>query len=159
MMNTPDHHDDPLISRRRWLQGALAVVVASLTGSATLQVFAASPTTDGLSRFMTLSQHLTTPHILNPEIGQRLYNALTATTPDFSAQLAPLMQALVAGNLSPAQNALALSILQAWYLGTVNNQVISYEHALIFAATQDVHIIRSYCDQQPGYWASKPGEA
>jgi len=160
-MNTENKNSDytPLLSRRRWLQGTLALIVTSLTGSVTLQALANAPSTDALTAFMTLSQALTAPHHLNPEVGRRLYQALSAHSASFSAQLIPLSGALAANTLTPEQEALALQILQAWYLGTVNDQVITYEHALMFAASKDSNIIRSYCSAQPGFWASKPGEA
>ena len=158
-MDTENNNtQDVRLSRRRWLKGTLALIAAGLSGSATLQSLAATGSIDAPLTFMSLSQALTAPHTLNPVVGQRLYQALTASIPNFAPLLSPLSGALASGSLTPQQEQLALSILQAWYLGTVNDQVITYEHALMFATSKDMQIIRSYCSEQPGFWASKPGD-
>ena len=69
-----------------------------------------------------------------------------------------LAGALAAGSADAAQQALALKIMEAWYLGTVDNQVVTYEQALMYDVVSDTLIIRSYCPNKPGFWAAKPIE-
>jgi hypothetical protein len=154
---TPTNSDlEHLLNRRQWLQGASALILAGLMGSATLKALAASTSADAFGAFMTLSKALTERQNLNVEVGQRLFNALQHNNPNFPAQLSTLSGAIASGQLIPEQEAQALNILQAWYLGTVNNQVITYEQALMFDVASDILEIRSYCPNQPGFWASKP---
>jgi hypothetical protein len=147
-----------LFNRRQWLRGVSALIIASLTGSVALKALAAASTTDGFNAFMTLSKVLTDRQNLNTDVGQRLFNALEHMTPHFSAQIPTLSGAIASGALNQQQEAQALLILQAWYLGTVNKQIITYEHALVFDACKDVLTIRSYCLAEPGFWATKPVE-
>ncbi|AXI03430.1 sugar dehydrogenase complex small subunit [Aquirhabdus parva] len=147
---------EPKLNRRQWLQATLLLVVGGLSGSVTLQSLAESTNTDGLSAFMTLSKALTERQQLDPEVGQRFLTAFTQNNLSFQSQLQPLSAALAGGTLDAAQQELALQILEAWYLGTVNKQVITYEQALMFTVASDILVIRSYCLNKPGFWAEKP---
>ncbi len=51
-----------------------------------------------------------------------------------------------------------MTILGAWYLGIVDNVVITYEEALMFSVVSDTLVIPSYCPNKPGFWAEKPIE-
>ncbi|MFP3560529.1 sugar dehydrogenase complex small subunit, partial [Paraburkholderia sp. SIMBA_049] len=62
------------------------------------------------------------------------------------------------GSLDADQENAALSILCAWYLGIVDNVVITYEEALMFSVVSDTLVIPSYCPNKPGFWAEKPIE-
>ncbi len=146
----------PKLNRRQWLQAALVLVVGSLSGSVTLQSLADSPNIDSLAAFMTLSKALTERPNLDAEVGQRFLKAFSQSHPDFQSQLQPLSAAIASGVLSSAQQDLALQILEAWYLGMVNKQVVTYEQALMFTVASDVLVIRSYCPNKPGFWAEKP---
>ncbi len=66
--------------------------------------------------------------------------------------------ALAAGTLSAAQRFEAQRILEAWYLGVVDNVTITYEGALMFSVVSDVLGIRSYCPDKRGFWVTKPIE-
>ena len=70
----------------------------------------------------------------------------------------PLAQALAAGSLSDAQQKTALQILEAWYLGVVDGNVVTYEQALMYSVVSDTLVIRTYCPNQPGFWAEPPVE-
>lgn len=155
------------VSRRRLLGYVGVGLVASLMSPLSLNVFAASTSTMplNLERFMLVSRALTGKRPLNPHIGQRIYQVLILRLPQLDQQLA-LLQPLPAGepkNWSQAQQEIARQVLQAWYVGVVgegaNAAVISYENALMFEAVSDVLVIRSYCPNQPGYWAAKPDVA
>ncbi|MGU7770599.1 sugar dehydrogenase complex small subunit [Burkholderia sp. MR1-5-21] len=146
------------ITRRQWLQGALALTAAGLTGSLALKALADNPAAAPLDTFMTLSEALTGKKPLNRLVGERLMQALqkgSFTTADSLSQLAG---ALSAGTLNPDQEGLALKILEAWYLGVVDNVVITYEEALMYGVVSDTLVIRTYCPNKPGFWAEKPIE-
>jgi Membrane bound FAD containing D-sorbitol dehydrogenase len=151
------------MTRRRWLQGMFALTAASLSGSLALKALAddtsGSPIAGSpIDLFMTFSQLLTAKSNLDRDVGLRLLAALQKSVPDLQQQLPKLAAALAAGSADAAQQTLALKILEAWYLGTVDNAVIIYEHALMFGVVSDTLVIRSYCANQPGYWAAKPIE-
>ena len=84
--NTPQsRRDDDAaatgITRRQWLQGALALTVAGLTGSLALRALADDPGTAPLDTFMTLSEALTGKKGLSRVLGQR-YPELRMTQRD-----------------------------------------------------------------------------
>ncbi|MFM0299370.1 sugar dehydrogenase complex small subunit [Paraburkholderia sediminicola] len=146
------------MTRRRWLQGALALTAAGLTSSLALKALADDSAAAPIDAFMTLSQSLTARSALDRNVGTRLLAALQQSAPDLAQQLPKLAGALAAGSADAAQQALALKIMEAWYLGTVDNQVITYEQALMYDVVSDTLIIRSYCPNKPGFWAAKPIE-
>ncbi|MFM0152270.1 sugar dehydrogenase complex small subunit [Paraburkholderia sediminicola] len=146
------------MTRRRWLQGALALTAAGLTGSLALKALADDSAAAPIDAFMTLSQSLTARSALDRNVGARLLAALQQSAPNLAQQLPKLAGALAAGSADAAQQALALKIMEAWYLGTVDNQVITYEQALMYDVVSDTLIIRSYCPNKPGFWAAKPIE-
>nr|WKF61395.1 Fructose dehydrogenase small subunit [Paraburkholderia busanensis] len=148
----------PFMSRRRWLQGALALTAASLAGSLTLKALADDTSAAPIDAFMSLSQALTARSTLDHDVGARLLAALQKSSPDLLAQLPALAGALAAGSADANQQALALKILEAWYLGTVDNAVVIYEQALMYDVVSDTLIVRSYCPNKPGFWAAKPIE-
>ncbi|KVX16342.1 twin-arginine translocation pathway signal [Burkholderia ubonensis] len=146
------------LTRRQWLQGALALTAAGLAGSLALKALADNPAAAPLDTFMTLSESLTGKPRLNRVIGERLLQALQKGSFKTADSLPQLAGALSAGTLSADQEKLALAILEAWYLGIVDNVVITYEEALMFGVVSDTLVIRSYCPNKPGFWADKPIE-
>ncbi|UXU91290.1 sorbitol dehydrogenase family protein [Burkholderia sp. S-53] len=146
------------ITRRQWLQGALALTAAGLTGSLALRALADDPGTAPLDTFMTLSEALTGKKGLSRVLGQRFLQALQKGSFKTADSLPQLAGALASGSLNPDQEALALKILEAWYLGIVDNVVITYEEALMFSVVSDTLVIPSYCPNKPGFWADKPIE-
>ncbi|SIO60966.1 Membrane bound FAD containing D-sorbitol dehydrogenase [Paraburkholderia phenazinium] len=150
----------PVVSprRRQWLQGALALSVAGLAGSLTLRALADNGAAPPLDAFMTLSQALTARSGLDRDVGARLLAALEKSAPDLAPRLPQLAGALAAGSSSARDQALALRIMEGWYLGTVDNVVVTYEEALMYRVVSDTLIIRSYCPNKPGFWAAKPVE-
>jgi hypothetical protein len=146
------------VTRRAWLQRALALTAASLAGSLTLKALADSPTAAPLDTFMTLSEALTGKKGLSRVVGERLMQALQQGSFKTADSLSQLAASLAAGSMPADQEALALRILEAWYLGIVDNVVITYEEALMFGVVSDTLVIRSYCPNKPGFWADKPIE-
>ncbi|WP_269508477.1 sugar dehydrogenase complex small subunit [Burkholderia sp. IMCC1007] len=161
--NTPhSRRDDDAaaggITRRQWLQGALALAAAGLTGSLALRALADNPGTAPLDTFMTLSEALTGKKGLSRVLGQRFLQPLQKGPFKTTDALSQLAGALASGSLSPDQEAAALTILEAWYLGIIDNVVITYEEALMFSVVSDTLVIPSYCPNKPGFWAEKPIE-
>ncbi|WP_199031028.1 sugar dehydrogenase complex small subunit [Ralstonia sp. ASV6] len=155
---SPIPADAPLgLTRRQWLQGTLAVAAAGLVGSQVLRAVAQAPG-EPLDAFMALSQALTARPTLDRAVGTRLLAALGKPGSDFVAQLRPLAQSLAAGALSEDQQKTALRILEAWYLGVVDGNVVTYEQALMYSVVSDTLVIRTYCPNQPGFWAEPPVE-
>ncbi|EON14933.1 sugar dehydrogenase complex small subunit [Pandoraea sp. SD6-2] len=146
------------ISRRQWLQGALALAAAGLTGSPALRVLADDPGIAPLDTFMTLSEALTGKKGLSRVLGERFLQALQKGSAEIADSLPQLVGALATGSLNSDQEAHALKILGAWYLGIIDNAVIAYEEALMFNVVSDTLVIPSYCPQKPGFWADKPSE-
>ena len=151
-------HTHPLAltwaSRRAWLQGMLAITAVGAADTLAL----AADQLAAPQAFMALSQALTGKPQLDPALGTRLFAALQKTTPGLAQRLVPLTQSLAAGQLDTASQALALRILQAWYLGLVDGAVVTYEQALMFDAVADTVGIPTYCAGAPGFWAAKPTE-
>ncbi|KWN69992.1 sugar dehydrogenase complex small subunit [Burkholderia stagnalis] len=146
------------ITRRQWLQGALALTAAGLTGSLALKALADNPGGAPLDTFMTISEALTGKKGLSRVIGERLLQALQKGSLKTADALPQLAGALSSGTLNPDQEKHALAILESWYLGIVDNVVITYEKALMFGVVSDMLVIRSYCPNKPGFWADKPIE-
>lgn len=133
------------------------MTVAGLTGSVTLRALADSAGTAApLDAFMTLSQALTAHSGLDRGVGERLLAALQKAVPDFSARVPQLAGAIAGGSANAADQALAWQIMSAWYQGIVGDTVVTYEQALMFRVVSDTLIIRSYCPNEPGFWAAKP---
>lgn len=159
--------------RRQMLHGMLAIATAAAAGSATLRAFArassaasvspaASPDAavsgDLLDHFIAVSQALTARTTLDRGVAARMLDAVGKAAPAFPEQLRQLAAALVRGTLDARQEALALRILGGWYMGVVDNRVVTYEQALMFDVVADVLVIRSYCPEKPGFWATPPQE-
>ncbi|KWR83352.1 MULTISPECIES: sugar dehydrogenase complex small subunit [Pseudomonas] len=155
------------LSRRRLLAMACGGAVAGglLLGPAALAWAALTPQAEAeLAIFMTLSQRLTGRSNLDPRIGQRLYLALAQRDTALAQSLGELQARLGDGpqRWSERQQWLARQMLAAWYLGYVGEDdhlsVVAYESALMFRAVDDVLLPRSYCSNQPGFWAAQPVE-
>lgn len=169
-------------ARREMLRGMLAVATAAAAGSIALRAFAAAPsgaasaplaptaaptpaTAVGaqetgvlLDHFLAVSQALTARTTLDRDVAARLLAALGHDDPAFAEPLRQLAAALVQGSLDTRQEALALRVLGGWYMGVVDGQVVTYEQALMFDVVSDVLVIRSYCPEKPGFWATPPQE-
>lgn len=143
--------------------------VGALSLIAPFNALASSTASDLADAFMQVSMRLTEVKLLNPELSQRLYQALTSANPAFDTELRALAEAITTAAdadlstaLAPAAQRTAKTILSAWYTGIVGEgldaKVITYRHALQFTAVDDVLVIRSYCPNKPGFWVNKPTE-
>lgn len=155
--------EPPSDARRGMLRGMLAVATAAAAGSIALRAFAAAPagaqeTGALLDHFIAVSQALTARTTLDRDVAARLLAALGHDDPAFAEALRQLAAALVQGSLDTRQEALALRVLGGWYMGVVDGQVVTYEQALMFDVVSDVLVIRSYCPEKPGFWATPPQE-
>lgn len=155
------------LSRRRLLAVACAsAALGSVLLSPAGRTWAAlTPQAEAeLEDFMTLSQRLTGRSNLDPRIGQRLFQTLAQRDTALKQSLAELLERLgdAPDSWSERQQWLARQILGGWYLGQIgddsNATVVTYEQALMFRAVDDVLVIRSYCPNQPGFWAAQPVE-
>lgn len=123
---------------------------------------------EGVARFLEISQ-LLIQHRLDPEIGRRLAEAMAATNPAFSEQIAELL-AIAKGKYAkivedffpdipegPVKEC-ALAIISAWYMGVVVDmpgaEVIAFELALMYQPTSDVMTIPTYAISGPNGWTS-----
>lgn len=143
---------------RRGFMGATAVALVAeesvdlLVGS----VSEAEAQTGGFDSFMTLSRLVTGRTQLDETVGARLLAALEKSTPDFAAGLPQLVTAWKGETLNAEQEATALKIMEAWYVGMVGKTVVTYEQALMFDTVSDNLSIRSYAGGAPGFWAKDP---
>lgn len=145
------------ISRRHFM----GATVAALVAAATTDLVALSPSGaevqgGALDSFMAVSRLLTGRSQLDGVVGTRLLAALEKNAPGFASGLPQLAIALKAETLDAAQEAAALKIMQAWYVGMVDKTVVTYEQALMFDAVSDNLSIRSYAGGAPGFWAKDP---
>lgn len=149
-----------LLPRRDCLKQLIVMGLVGLDSKASLGQAAGVADNTALKAFMAVSQQLTAKAVLSVEVGERLLLAFTQLQPNFALALLPLQQALQANTtLNVEQLGLKKQILQAWYTGLVNDQVVVYERALMFEAVKPILPIRSYCQGKPGFWARKPDAA
>jgi hypothetical protein len=120
------------------------------------------------SSFMALSRLLIAHH-LEPVVGHRLAAALHAdaepmkTDIDALLTLARERKATIVEDFFPvataAQQASALRIISAWYLGVIDDkpggEVIAFELALMFQPVRDVMTIPTYAISGPNGWGSE----
>ncbi|MCM5704816.1 sorbitol dehydrogenase family protein [Larsenimonas salina] len=155
------------MTRRQLLGYSLAGAAGAAALVSPLGALAASNTPVQLGTFMTVSQAVCEKSALNPAVGRALMTALSRTDDGFAEHLNALSKALehngldaLAGNADSAVAQTAKRILSAWYTGIVGEgehaRVVTYRHALQFQAVDDVLVIRTYCPNEPGFWAEKP---
>ncbi len=170
MRYAPQHDDDPLsltlpegVKLRQTLLRMLALAAATAVGSTGLQAFAQTPSSSPLAAvpmdaFMAVSHALTARDTLDADVGARLLTAVQAGEASFAPRLQHLAAVLSSGAMDADAQKLALRIMSAWYVGIVDDKVITYEQALMFDLVSDTLVIRTYCPGKPGFWAQKPVE-
>ena len=173
-------------SRRRLLKlGATGLGMVALS-SLSLSALAVSVESENIpsdshadvtfAAFMTLSAWLLSDKTLDQRLGQRFFDAMARIPADnvpSISSLPALQKKLLAlgekrdylsqNDLEASEMRLVRRLLQAWMLGTVGTaiddpaaEVIAFEHAAMYAGPRDVQIVRSYCANQPGFWAARP---
>jgi len=164
------------ISRRQWAVGTISMVVlgAGLTrlpsvGAAGEPADAAPVAPPETAAFLAFSKAITGHPELDATTAGRMCAAMLAASTEFSAQLQKL--AMLAGqNLEPkallAQadtaglRGTALSIVAAWYTGTIGtgpkSQMFAYAKALMYQPVSDGMTVPTYCNYGPVWWTAAP---
>ena len=167
------------INRRQWAVGAVSLVVlgagltrlpsvraASTVAQPARAEFVAPPET---AAFLAFSKAITGHAELDATTAGRMCAAMLAASSDFAGQLQKLA-ALADRNLEPkallAQadiaglRGTALSIVAAWYTGTVGtgakSQMFAYARALMYQPVSDAMTVPTYCNYGSVWWTAVP---
>lgn len=173
-------------SRRRLLKLAVSGLGVVALSSLPLSALAASVESENslstnnddvsFAAFMSLSTWLLSDKTLDEDLGQRLFEAMVRipadkvpsmrSLPALKGKLLALGETrdhLMEEDLDESEMQLVRRLLQGWMLGTVGAaiddpaaEVIAYEHAAMYAGPRDVQVVRTYCPNQPGFWANRP---
>ena len=113
------------ISRQRFMGAtAVALVAAESIALVARSSIGAEVQEEALDSFMLVSRLLTGRSQLNDVVGTRLLAVLERDASDFASRLPQLAIALKTETLNTAQEANALKIMQAWYVGMVDKTVV-----------------------------------
>ncbi|AGB82200.1 Membrane bound FAD containing D-sorbitol dehydrogenase [Serratia sp. FGI94] len=163
------------ISRRRLVLGSAGLLAAgalaqNLLGRAALAAPDAAPTP---GNFFAVSRALTGMPLPDPQLAQRLYQALLPRFP----QLNPLLDALAtllqrhdvqdgaALQRQLAQHAAPLTqlyhaLISGWYLGVIGDadhpECIAFENIVSYQLVHDSLMPPSYCPGEPNFWVRPP---
>lgn len=174
----PDY-SDTLISRRQFAVGAVSLVALG-AGLLRLQGAGAAIPADApalpsappeAAAFLAFSKAITGHADLDATTAGRICAAMLKASADFGGQLQKLA-ALATPGLEPKQvlaqaataglDGTALSIVAAWYTGTVGSgpgaTVVSYAKALMYMPVSDGMTVPTYCRYGPAWWVAKPPE-
>lgn len=155
-------------ARRRLLAGLLTAYTASLIPWALAQP---APRAD-LGAFTALSAILVGRQALDAAQATRLYDALAATHPNFSADVQALLALINERHIDPLQlqgvldgehsplAPLPRQIMSAWMLGVIGSgegaRCVAYETALNAVIVADVLKPPTYAYGSYGSWTGKP---
>ena len=125
------------------------------------------------AEFLALSKLLIPDLRLDEHVGARLHAALLRQDGQFPRKTRALADVARKGPLTDAEalaeavkadavlSATLRSIVSAWYLGIVGDQltgqVVAYDLALMQEVVRDSVVTPSYCTRAPGYWSAPPG--
>lgn len=148
---------------RRCLLGSTVLGLAAITlGALPVAQAAAEAQDDALANFIHVSGVLTARQQLNPMLAALIFNEMKQDDhafPETVVSLAKIIHQPTAQWPTSMKTA-ARQITSVWYTGLIGEgdamRVVTYEGALQFSATQDIFIVRSYCPNRPGFWASQP---
>ena len=164
----PGGHDGPDPHRRELLIGLTATYLFSYVPTAIAQP------TDAASRdaFMAVSRILTGRPSLDADQAARLYEALVADAPGFSADVQALRSFIDERKIDPAHlqatldaeqsplTAVPRNIVKAWYTGIVGEaeraRCVTFETSLMHVAVADRLNPPSYCYGSYGSWMDQP---
>ncbi|MFM9926458.1 sugar dehydrogenase complex small subunit [Variovorax sp. H27-G14] len=152
---------------------AAATGAAAGTAVATTATTAATGTVDGeaIARFFAFSKAITGHDDIDPITAARIREAMLQGDAAFAQQaasLAGLVQpgiapdALLGAATSAGLREAALSVVTAWYTGTVvagqKTTVVAYEQALMYRPVADALTVPTYCNEGPMWWTAAPPE-
>ena len=125
------------------------------------------------AEFLALSKLLIPDLRLDEHVGARLHAALLRQDGQFPRKTRALADVARKGPLTDAEalaeavkadavlSATLRSIVSAWYLGIVGDQltgqVVAYDLALMQEVVRDSVVTPSYCTRAPGYLSAPPG--
>jgi hypothetical protein len=162
----------PLGLSRRALALMLGAPIAGLAFKSVLGTAggaAAAQSADAALRFLTLSKRLTGHPDLDATTSQRLLTLLNAADANFAGGFSALVglepqakdqPALMAAAKAGGQDALAHTVVTAWYTGTVGKgptaRMVAYADALMYRPVADALYPPTYCAGGPGWWTAEP---
>jgi hypothetical protein len=168
MKQVVEYTDPPNPTRRWLLYGLVPVYVASLIPWALAQ----AATDAENAAFLALSAILAGRPSLDSALAQRLYAALVADDPGFSAASASLLDLIEQRKIDPMQLQKTLDeeksllaplprrIVTAWFMGIVGDgakaRCLAFEVALNAQTVADVLKPPTYAYGAYGSWAKKP---
>lgn len=125
------------------------------------------------AEFLALSKLLIPDLRLDEHIGARLHAALLRQDAQFPVKTKALADVARRGPIAEVEllqeavrqdavlSATLRTIVSAWYLGVVGDevsgQVVAYDLALMRDVVRDEVVTPSYCTRAPGYWSAPPG--
>lgn len=125
------------------------------------------------AEFLALSKLLIPDLRLDEHIGARLHAALLRQDAQFPVKTKALADVARKGPIADVEllqeavrqdavlSATLRTIVSAWYLGVVGDevsgQVVAYDLALMRDVVRDEVVTPSYCTHAPGYWSAPPG--
>jgi hypothetical protein len=170
MHKSPEPQDPPLASIRR--RRLLAGFVGAYTATQIPWALAQPMSDDQQGAFLALSAIIAGRQMLNADMADRIFKALSAEEPGFPASAAALLKLIDARKIDPLQLQKTLDdeksplaplprkIATAWFLGVIGSEtkahVIAYEHALNAQFVADVLKPPTYAYGPYGSWARKP---
>lgn len=164
------------INRRQWAVGAVSLVVLGAglmrlpsVRAADELVPAAPVAPPETAAFLAFSKAITGHSELDETTAGRICAAMLAASAEFAGQLQKLA-ALAGQNLEPkallAQadtaglRGTALSVVAAWYTGTVGTgpkaTMVAYAKALMYQPVSDGMTVPTYCNYGPVWWTVAP---
>lgn len=150
------------VSRRCLLGGAVLGLAAITIGALPVAQAVQEAQDDTLANFIRVSGVLTARQQLNPVLAALIFDEMKQNNHAFLNEV-NLLAAVIhqpSAQWPASMRAVARQITSVWYTGLIGEgdamRVVTYEGALQFAATQDIFIVRSYCPNRPGFWASQP---
>jgi len=156
------------ISRRSLLSGTAALAVAL---SLPVDLSAQQPSPTKQPSFYSVSQAITGKRDLSITTSDRIFEALyedhdnLPATVNALAEIAaahPDAKAFRAAAELAAHGDILLTILTAWYTGTVDTKkgpvVVAYKDALMYRPVEDGLTVPTYCNKGPMWWTGLPPE-
>ena len=172
-----DYSHTPGLNRRQLAIGAVSAVVLG-AGLLRLQAGSgaarAAPAGPGLAppqtaAFLAFSKAITGHAELDPVTAGRLCAALLKASGEFEGQLRKLAEisesetdpkAVLARADFAGLRGTALSVVAAWYTGTVGSgagaTLVAYEKALMYRPVMDGMPVPTYCHFGPAWWTVAP---